>query len=129
MEQFGSLIAAAVVLTVITLLLRNWKPEYAMLLSVGCMVLFTGWTVLRMIPVFSTIGSLAENAGVETVYIKILLRCLGISLLSEIGESLCREAGQVSAASQISLAGKALILESCLPVYRKLLELSLSLME
>ena len=35
MEQFGSLIAAAVVLTVITLLLKNWKPEYAMLLSTG----------------------------------------------------------------------------------------------
>ena len=42
MEQFGSLIAAALLLAVITLLLKNWKPEYAMLLSIGCVALFMG---------------------------------------------------------------------------------------
>lgn len=129
MEQFGSFIAAALVLAVITLLLKNWKPEYAMLLSIACVALFMGWTVLQMIPLFTTVSSLAAQAGIENTYIRILLRCLGICCLSEIGTSLCKEAGQQSAAVQIELAGKVLILSSCMPVYQKILQLALSIIE
>lgn len=129
MEQFGSLIAAALLLAVITLLLKNWKPEYAILLSIGCVALFMGWTVLQMIPLFTTVSSLAGQAGVDSSYIRILLRCLGICCLSEIGTSLCKDAGQQSAAVQIELAGKVLILSNCMPVYQKLLELALSIIK
>lgn len=129
MDQFGSLVAAALVLAVVTLLIKNWKPEYAMLLSIGCVALFMGWTVLQMIPLFTTVSSLAGQAGMESSYIRILLRCLGICCLSEIGTSLCKEAGQQSAAVQIELAGKVLILSNCMPVYQKLLELALSIMK
>jgi stage III sporulation protein AD len=127
MEQFGGLIAAALVLTAVTLLLKNQRPEYAMLVSIGCVALFMGRTLLQMIPLFTTISELAGQAGVESGYIRLMLRCLGICLLSEIGVSLCREAGQQSAAVQIELAGKVLILSICMPVYQKLLELALSL--
>lgn len=129
MEQFGSFIAAALVLAVITLLLKNWKPEYAMLVSTACIALFMGWTVLQMIPLFTTVSSLAAEAGIENTYIRILLRCLGICCLSEIGTSLCKEAGQTSAAVQIELAGKVLILSNCMPIYQKILQLALSIME
>ena len=116
MESFASLVAAALVVAVAGLLLKNWKPEF-------------GWTVLQMIPVFTTVTSLAGRAGIGSENIRVLLKCLGICCLSEIGTSLCKESGQQAAASQIELAGKVLILASCMPVYEELLTLVLSLLE
>ena len=129
MESFASLVAAALVVAVAGLLLKNWKPEFGMLASVAAAAVFMGWTVLQMIPVFTTVTSLAGRAGIGSENIRVLLKCLGICCLSEIGTSLCKESGQQAAASQIELAGKVLILASCMPVYEELLTLVLSLLE
>jgi len=127
MDGFGSLIAAALLLAILTLMLKGWRPEYAMLLSIGCVILFAGWSILKLVPLLTEITALTAAAGIENGYIRILLRCLGITLLSEIGTSLLKESGQQSAALQIELAGRVLILTNCLPVFKKLLELALSL--
>ncbi len=129
MESFASLVAAALVAAVAALLLKNWKPEYGMLTSIAAAAIFMGWTVLQMIPILTSVTNLASQAGIRSSHIRILLRCLGICCLSEIGTSLCRESGQQAAATQIELAGKVLILASCMPVYEELLKLVLSLME
>ena len=127
MDGFGSLIAAALLLAILTLMLKGWRPEYAMLLSIGCVILFAGWSILKLVPLLTEITALTAAVGIENGYIRILLRCLGITLLSEIGTSLLKESGQQSAALQIELAGRVLILTNCLPVFKKLLELALSL--
>ena len=100
-----------------------------MLTSIAAAAVFTGWTVLQMIPVFTSVMDLAGRAGIGSDQLRVLLRCLGICCLSEIGSCLCKESGLSAAAAQIELAGKVLILVSCLPVYEQLLELALSLIE
>ena len=64
MESFASLVASALVAAVAGLLLKNWKPEFGMLASVAAAAVFMGWTVLQMIPVFTTVTSLAGRAGI-----------------------------------------------------------------
>ena len=129
MEGFISLVAAALLAAVAALLLKSWKPEYGMLTSIAAAAVFTGWTVLQLIPVFTSVMDLSARAGIGSDQLRVLLRCLGICCLSEIGAGLCKESGLPAAAAQIELAGKALILVSCLPVYEQLLELALSLIE
>ncbi len=127
MERFLSLAAGAAAVSALGVLLKKERPEFGLFLSVGWLLVLSGWAAVRMISVVAGIGEMALEAGIESGYMRLMLRCIGISLLSGIAETVCKESGQLSAAAGIGLAGKVLILESCLPVYRALFSLVLSL--
>ena len=72
---------------------------------------------------------LMERAALSSEVVKILIKALGVCCLCELAGQVCREAGQLAIASKIDLAGKVTILLLALPLFRELLELSLSLMD
>ena len=55
-------------------------------------------------------------------YIKLLLKVLGITYLSEFAASICKDAGYGSVAGQIDLIGKLTVLSVSMPVILALLE-------
>ena len=55
-------------------------------------------------------------------YIKLLLKALGITYLSEISANLCKDAGAATMASQIELFGKLSILVLCMPIVTSLIQ-------
>ncbi|MBE6574559.1 MAG: hypothetical protein E7652_09255 [Ruminococcaceae bacterium] len=57
-------------------------------------------------------------------YFKVMLKGLGVALLSEAGADLCRDAGESTLASRIELAGKVEILCIALPLIKSLVSLS-----
>lgn len=119
----GLVAAAAAVL------LKQYKPEYAMLVSLAAAALIFGWILVDLIPAFSVMRELMERAALSSEVVKILIKVLGVCCLCELAGQVCREAGQLAIASKIDLAGKVTILLLALPLFRELLELSLSLMD
>lgn len=119
----GLVAAAAAVL------LKQYKPEYAMLVSLAAAALIFGWILADLIPAFSVMRELMERAALSSEVVKILIKALGVCCLCELAGQVCREAGQLAIASKIDLAGKVAILLLALPLFRELLELSLSLMD
>ena len=55
------------------------------------------------------------------VYTGPLLKCMTISILTMIGESLCRDAGQAAGAGAVQLVGVAAALYAALPLLRTFL--------
>lgn len=55
------------------------------------------------------------------VYTGPLLKCMTISILTMIGESLCKDAGQAAGASAVQLVGVAAALYAALPLLRTFL--------
>ena len=55
-------------------------------------------------------------------YIKLLLKVLGITYLSEISANLCKDAGAATLASQIELFGKLSVLVLCMPIVTSLIQ-------
>lgn len=55
-------------------------------------------------------------------YVKVLVKILGITYLSEISANLCKDAGAGVLAAQVELFGKLSILLLCIPVVLSLLE-------
>ena len=108
-------------------LLKQYKPEYAMLISLAAAGLIFGMLVVELIPAFSTMRSLMKQVSFSGEYIKILIKCLGICYLCELAGLICKESGQLAIASKIELAGKVAILLLCLPMFEALLGTALSL--
>ena len=118
--DFVSLAAGTMVSAGILLLLKRERPELGLTASIGWLVLLTGWAAVKMRPITIELMGISEQAGIETDYLRLMLRCIGISLITGMAENVCKESGQLSAAAGIGTAGKVWILESCLPVYREL---------
>lgn len=78
--------------------------------------------------VIDVLKRLAENSGMESVYLKTVLKIIGIAYIAEFGAQIVRDAGQESIASKIELAGKVLILVLAIPIIGIIIETVMKLM-
>ena len=55
-------------------------------------------------------------------YIKLILKMVGITYLSEFGTQICKDAGQGALAAQLEMFGKILVLITGLPIVLAIIE-------
>ncbi|MBQ9086935.1 MAG: hypothetical protein IJY47_07085 [Clostridia bacterium] len=117
------LCGVAVLCAMVGLLLAKWQREYSALVRVGGTILVG----------IALLGGLREGldailglVGAEAVepYADVMLRALGIALLTRLCGEICRECGAGSVAVGVELAGKISILVLCIPLIREILELA-----
>ena len=78
---------------------------------------------LLLQPVRNFCSELAQTAGVAEAYLRPVLKCTGIALLTELCAALCRDAGQSALANAVELCGSALVIVLSLPLLTALLAL------
>lgn len=120
--EIAQVMAFGVIATVFILFIRQNRPDLARLLSiaVGLVIVIYVLNYLRM--VVEIITDLALEAEIDTVFLRILLRVIGIAYLAEFGAQVCRDAGEGNIAVKIEFAGKILILIIAVPVLVAVLE-------
>lgn len=111
-----------VVAAVLAAWIKTIKAEYSLwiMLAVG---IFLGLSVLTKVEVMiGELKFLQEYFSDYGSYIRILIKIIGITYLSEFSSDLCRDAGAATLATQIELFGKLSILVLCMPILTALLE-------
>ena len=114
---------AAVVTAVLTVMLRSQSPHSAMLLSVaaGAVIILS---LLKNIPdTLSGIQRILSEGGVDTANIAILLKVMGICFVTEFTCDCVTEAGLLSLSTNISFAGKILVLLTSLPLFENIINI------
>ena len=111
----------AVVAVIVALTLRPKNAEIALMLTVACAVLILLAVLSQAGQIIGTVNSIVAAAQINTGYIAILLKVVGICLLTEFAVNTCRDAGCQSLAGNVSLAGKLLVTVTALPLYTDIL--------
>ena len=75
----------------------------------------------RLETIFSGLETIRQYLMVNSAYIGIILKVVGIAYISEFSANLCKDAGYGGIASQIEMFGKLSILAMSLPVLTTLL--------
>ena len=109
------------------LTLKQWKSDLLPLLRVGMVLLFGFAALTAVTPALTYLTHLGETAGV-TPYAEVLLRALGIALLTQYAAEICRECGEGAAASGVEMTGKIEILLLALPLIDEILSLASNLL-
>lgn len=114
--------------TVLILVIREQKPMFAYLLAA-----FVGVAIFLMLigqidSVISVLEELADRSGIPSVYLKTMLKIIGIAYIAEFGAQIVRDAGLESIASKIEFAGKMLILVMAVPIISVIVETVLNLL-
>ncbi len=112
--------ALAVICTAVGVVVKQIKNEMSFALRAAGGVLIFGILLLSLEPFFSFFDELGGLAGTEE-YVGIMLRSLGVAILSHVCAGICRDAGEGSLAGGVELAGKIEILILCIPLIERIL--------
>ena len=111
-------IAAAV----FAVFIKGWKPELALQVSLVATVIILAAVLPYLKVVTEMLRDITARAGVESRYIGVVLKFMGIAYISQFASELCRDAGEGAIASKIEVAGKIIIMTISMPIIYSLLE-------
>ena len=116
-------IAGVLVAVVLGISMGKQGKDITLLLTilVCCMILTVAITFLQ--PVIDLIDHLQSLGQLDAEMVHILLKALGIGLLSEIACLICSDAGNASLGKAIHILTACVILWISIPLLNKLLEL------
>ncbi len=107
---------------IITIILKEYKKEYAVyaVLIGGALIILYSIDTLKSIITFLT--EISNNSNYNNLFISLLLKITGISILTEYAVSICRDVGENSIANKIDFGGKILVISLSIPVISTTLE-------
>lgn len=118
---------AAIVTAVLAVMLRSQSPHSAMLLSVASGAVIILGIIKNMPDTLLGIRSVLSQGGIEASDIAILIKVMGICFVTEFTCDCVTEAGLLSLSTNISFAGKILVLLTALPLFENILGVITSL--
>ena len=100
----------AVVCTVVTALIKQYAPSYSSLAQIAALVavLTLGMTFIK--DALSSALELMNVSALQSEYIFLLIKALGIAVTAKFAADACRDSGSSSLAGAVELAAKAAIL-------------------
>jgi stage III sporulation protein AD len=102
--------------------------QFAFLITVFTGVFLFLLVIGKIGAVINVINELANRSGIPDVYLKTILKIIGIAYVAEFGAQMVRDAGQESIASKIEFAGKIFILVLAIPIINVIIETLLTLL-
>ncbi len=122
-----SIIGIAIISTAICILLKEYKPEFAMVVSLACGILLFSMIIVSLLPAFKTMSDLMQKAQINTTYTTAIIKTLGVCYVTQLASDSCKDAGQTAIASKVELSGKVFIVIISLPLFEDLIEIAFSL--
>jgi stage III sporulation protein AD len=122
-----SVVGVCIVATAVSILLKQYKPEFSMMVSLGCGVIVFFTVIFSLSPAFDTIQDLMQKVSLDSNYTKVLIKALGICYITQLASDTCKDSGQTAIASKVELAGKVAIILISLPLFTILVDTALNL--
>lgn len=112
-----------IVTVILGLSLEKTEKDISVVLSMTVCIMVSALILTYMKPVITFLQELSQNAKIQEGFIKILVKSVGIALISELSSWLCIDAGNNSLGKTLQILSSTAILYISLPVYQSLLTL------
>ena len=118
----------ALIALIIIILLKQYKPEFAIYISLLTGVLILVLVMDELTGIIRLIQTIANKASINQQFLTILIKITGIAFLSEFAVSICKDSGEAAIASKIELGSKIVIISMSIPILSSLLEIILKVL-
>lgn len=120
------LILKVVSFTLISLFLylffKDKRSDIATLILLASGILIFIFSLSQISEIVTFLNSIATKAGIDTLYIGIILKILAIAYLASFAGEICKDAGASSLASKVEFSGKIFILVLAIPILMAVLD-------
>lgn len=100
---------------------KNGKSEYAIYLTIAISLLLFAGMSGKLDQLSGTIKRIGDAVNIDDIYMRTLMKMLGIVYVSEFASGICKDAGYQTIAGQIEIFAKLTILVLSLPILEALL--------
>ena len=122
------IVGIALIALIIIILLKQYKPEFAIYVGLLTGVLILGLVLAQLTGIINLIQNIANKASINSTFITLLIKITGIAFLSEFAVSICKDSGEGAIASKIELGSKIIIISMSIPIISSLFELILKIL-
>ena len=116
------IIAFVFIALFLSLFFKDKRSDIAVLIIIAAGIMIFIFCISQIGQIINFINLLADKAGVDAVYIGIILKILAIAYLSSFASEICKDAGALALASKVDFAGKRFILVLAIPILRAVLD-------
>ncbi len=107
---------------VLAVFVKNWRGEIAMQISLVAAIIIFFVILPYMETIFDAFRDISNRIGLDSKYVTLVLKVIGIAYITQFGAELCRDSGETAIASKIEFGGKLIILTLSLPILYSFLE-------
>ncbi|MBR4111213.1 MAG: stage III sporulation protein AD [Clostridia bacterium] len=115
-------ISIAFIATFIVMLLKQYKPEFSIYISIIAGILIFFVVIAKLTSVIELIKDLSTKLGTNMQYFSLLIKITGIAYLSEFATNICKDSGETAIASKVELAGRVIIIAMSVPILGALID-------
>ena len=123
MDIYFKVIAGVLTAVILWLCLGKQNKEISLLLSLSVCVMVITVALSFLKPIFGFIQELQELGSVNQELLEVILKVIGIGLLSELSAVICKDAGNESLSKTIQTMTTILVIRISIPVFEMLLSL------
>lgn len=123
MDIFIKAVAGVLIATVVTLILSKQGKDYSILLVICVCCMVTAVALGYLDEIIDFLRLLQEKGNLNSDLIAILLKAVGIGILSEITCMICTDSGNAAMGKVVQFLSSAVILWLCIPLFTQLIEL------
>ena len=128
MTEVIKVIGIGLISLVIIVILKQYKPEYAIYVSMAAGVLILMFSVEKITNIINLLQNYASKTYINQKFLEILLKITGIAFITEFAVSICYDAGEKAIASKIEIGSKVIIISMSIPIITSLLELVMEIL-
>ena len=123
MMNIIAIASSALIAAVLSVVLKQYKPEYSMFISIASGILIFLSVITVIDPILEFIKELTDKAGLDGVYGEALIKSLAVCYITQLACDCCKDAGESAIAGKLQIAGKIAILLIALPMFKSLSEI------
>jgi stage III sporulation protein AD len=129
MDAFWKAIAAVLIAVIFGVFLQRQGKEAALLLTLTVCAMVAFLAVSYLDPVISFLEKLQALGGLDRGMVTVLLKAVGIGLISEICTAICSDSGNAALGKILQLLSAVMVLWLALPLLERLLDLLQKILE
>lgn len=116
-------IAFAIAALILIIIVKEQSKEIAVFLIIVASIAIFIYLLKPFQEIISLLNNLIEKSKIDTKYISILLKVIGISYLVELTKDICKDSGVSSIGTKVEFAGKIAILGITIPLIGSVVEI------
>ena len=107
----------------LTVLLRDYNKTISFIVMLATAVMIFILMADGLSGIFGYIAKISDGAESTAEYIKLMMKVLGITLISQFTADMCRDAGESTLANQTETAAKIIVVFMVLPLFEAVLNI------
>ena len=97
-------------------IIRREHPVFSFCIALVCACMILINALISVSDITDKISSVIDNSGVNSEWLMILIKSLGISCLVRFGCDCCLDAGERKLCTALEISGKIAVIAICLPM-------------